>query len=261
MGLTIKYILSADVSESEARKLIHLLHQAARDLPFTAIGEVVELKGVLAEQRHYPEDHQHFNLLGSGWEPLTYDWRVTGPTSSISRSADVYPSHLIAFEAMPGEGCDPAGFGLCRYPEFVEVGPRRIRTGLVGWRWSTFCKTQFASNPKCGGVENFLRCHLSVVALLDKAKALGFKVEVDDEGGFESRRSVPELLREVGICNENIAAFFSILQSVGGPGVRGEIQRFPNFEHHEVVGLNKPKMTMLRQLFAAVGAKFDDPPA
>ena len=162
---------------------------------------------------------------------------------------------------MLGEGCESGRFGLCRYPAFVEVGlSRRIRTGLGGWRWKSFCKTQYASNPKSGGVENFLRCHLSVVALLDKAKAVGFEVEVDDEGGFWSKRSVPDLVREVGTWNEDIAGLFGVLQSVGGQDVQGAIQEFPNFEHLEAIGLNRPELAKLRQLFAATGAKFDTPP-
>jgi hypothetical protein len=83
---------------------------------------------------------------------------------------------------------------------------------------------------------------------------------VDDEGGFWSKRSVPDLVREVGAWNENIAGLFGILQSVGGEGVQGEIQRFPNFEHLEASGSNRPELARLRQLFAATGAKFDAPP-
>ena len=259
--MTIHYSLKAGDSESKARKLVHLLHQAAQDLPFGSVGEVVELKGVLADQSHYQPGHPLFNLLGGGRGWLEYDRRSIGPNSSTHRSAVVYPMHLFAFEAMPGAGCESGRFGLCRYPAFVEVTPsRRVRTGLGGWRWQSFCKTQYASNPECGGAENFLRCHLSVVALLDKAKAVGFEVEVDDEGGFWSKRSVPDLVREVGTWNENIAGLFGILQSVSGEDVQGEIQKFPNFEHLEASGLNRPELVKLRQLFAATGAKFDTPP-
>ena len=259
--MTIHYSLKAGDSESKARKLVHLLHQAAQDLPFGSVGEVVELKGVLADQSHYQPGHPLFNLLGGGRGWLEYDRRSIGPNSSTHHSAVVYPMHLFAFEAMPAAGCESGRFGLCRYPAFVEVTPsRRVRTGLGGWRWQSFCKTQYASNPECGGAENFLRCHLSVVALLDKAKAVGFEVEVDDEGGFWSKRSVPDLVREVGTWNENIAGLFGILQSVRGEDVQGKIQKFPNFEHLEARGLNRPELVKLRQLFAATGAKFDTPP-
>jgi len=208
MGLTIHYSLKAGGSESKARKLVHLLHQAAQDLPFTSVGEVVDLKGALADERLCPPGHPLTNLLFGGCEWLEYDRRSIGPDSFTSRTAQIHPKHLIGFQTVLGEGCESGRFGLCRYPAFVEVGlSRRIRTGLGGWRWKSFCKTQYASNPKCGGVENFLRCHLSVVAVLDKAKAVGFDVEVDDEGGFWSKRSVPDLVREVGTCNEDMPVF------------------------------------------------------
>ena len=45
---------------------------------------------------------------------------------------------------------------------------RTIKTRLAGWRYGTFCKTQYASEPDCGGVPNFIRCHLSVIHLLDR---------------------------------------------------------------------------------------------
>lgn len=46
---------------------------------------------------------------------------------------------------------------------------RKIKTGLgSGWRHSSFCKTQYASDPECGGVPNFLKCHISLITLLDR---------------------------------------------------------------------------------------------
>jgi hypothetical protein len=103
----------------------------------------------------------------------------------------VTPKHLIAFSIAPGDGCEQANIGLCRYPKTVEVGSRRTQTGLNGWRWSSFFKTQYASNPSCGGIGNFLRCHLGLVHLLDHADELGILGEVKDERGTgrsETRR-------------------------------------------------------------------------
>jgi hypothetical protein len=56
------------------------------------------------------------------------------------------------------------------------------------WSWRSFCKTQYASNPQLGGVQGFLRCHLSVIRLLDAAQELGILGEVNDEGGYWERR-------------------------------------------------------------------------
>ena len=56
---------------------------------------------------------------------------------------------------------------LLPVPDVVDPQKQNNDTKLKGWRWHSFCKTQYASDPRCGGVENFLRCHLCVVKLLD----------------------------------------------------------------------------------------------
>jgi hypothetical protein len=45
MGLTIHYQLATTGDEAHARKLVHRLRQAALDLPFAHIGEIVEFRG------------------------------------------------------------------------------------------------------------------------------------------------------------------------------------------------------------------------
>ena len=54
--------------------------------------------------------------------------------------------------------------------DFTEA--RKISPRLGGWHWSSFCKTQYASDPRCGGVANFLRCHISIITLLDRIAKL-----------------------------------------------------------------------------------------
>ena len=88
-------------------------------------------------------------------------------------------------------------------------------------------------------MENFLRCHLLVVAMLDYAKTLGTLERVSDEGGYWEKRDVAALAREVGEWNGILAAFAGQLQDAlsGGPGqLVSEITKFPNFEHLEAVG-------------------------
>jgi len=45
MGLTIHYQLATTGDEAHARKLVQQLRQAALDLPFQHVGEIVELRG------------------------------------------------------------------------------------------------------------------------------------------------------------------------------------------------------------------------
>ena len=50
--------------------------------------------------------------------------------------------------------------------------------------WSSFCKTQYANDPRVGGWANFQRAHLSVLAVLEHMQQIGFKVQVSDESDF-----------------------------------------------------------------------------
>jgi len=157
-------------------------------------------------------------------------------------------------------GHDP--FSLPDEERFVET--RKVRTGLSGWRWSSFCKTQYASNPDCGGIPNFLRCHVGVVTLLDRIAALPrMKVELNDEGKYgpssysddwqEARAEgreptymrhpgkydVKALAGEVGGWNQMLAAFSGAMNdALGGPDmqVKSAIASFPNFEQLEFKG-------------------------
>ena len=156
-------------------------------------------------------------------------------------------THVIAFETVPGDGCEPTNFGLCRFPTHIEADdPRwpgqrqRLRTGLSGWSWSSFCKTQYASNPECGGVQHFLRCHLSVIRMLDHARLLGILEGVSDEGGFWEARDVGALAREVGNWNEMIAGFAGQMKDWFGKEFVAAITDFSDFEHLEAKGRATP---------------------
>lgn len=233
MGLTIHYSLkSASRSARQARTLVEQLRQKALDLPLTHVGDIVELSGDECDfQQHHKGD------------PIR--WLLVQSEAHITLADDLYyrvpPRHLIAFETFPGNGCEPANFGLCRYPAYFEVEddfgePARIRTGRSGWSWKSFCKTQYASNPDSGGIENFLRCHLSVIKLLDYAQPLGILDEVRDEGNFWETRDMKSLAEEIGTWNSVIAGFAGQMKDLLGNGVQAAITKFPNFEHLEAEG-------------------------
>jgi hypothetical protein len=141
---------------------------------------------------------------------------------------------------------------------------RQVPTKLEGWRWRSCCKTQYASNPEYGGLANFLRCHISVITLLDRmARLPGLKVVVDDEGHYgagtraddwdearaagrrptyrrhRGRYSPVALARTVGEWNEMMSGFAGALGDVlASRGVEGTaaIKDFPNFEQLEFRG-------------------------
>jgi hypothetical protein len=56
MGLTIHYELAATGDEANARKLVQQLRQAALDLPFQHVGEIVEFQGEQCDWKQRPDD-------------------------------------------------------------------------------------------------------------------------------------------------------------------------------------------------------------
>ena len=154
------------------------------------------------------------------------------------------------------------GHGWWANPDDKQFEQKRmVKTRLGGWRYGSFCKTQYASDPACGGVPNFIWCHLSVIHLLDKIAELPtMKVEIDDEGHYgrsyytddpsadervytwhEGEYNVQALIKEVGEWNEMVAAMFgglSDLIKAKGGSLEGPIKAFPNFEQLEFKGQN-----------------------
>ncbi len=256
MGLTINWNFSFTGTAQDACGVVRTLSQQAQDLPFAFVSDIVELKGAECKPGIYSKDDPRLDTLCDGRRILEYDV-VKIPSGRRFSRWTLYPKHIMGFYAEPGADCEAASFGLCRYPTEVEVqSGRKIATGLGhGWHWSQCCKTQFASNPKVGGINNFLLCHLSVIALLDAAAAThGLAVEVDDEGEFWTKRNVPALVQEVTGMNEAMAATFFTLQSSVGPGLESSMQRFPNLEQLEAAGINQPQVIALRRLLAKTKA-------
>lgn len=242
MGLSIHWTLASRArSPAEARRMVEHLRQRALQLPFSKVSEILEFGNCPGQK-----------------DPSYWLWRQAHQT--IERTIQgtkvplrIPPTHLIAFVTDPGPGCEPANFGLCSYPshfEFEEpeqyfVGQglirprRRLETNLPGWQWSSSCKTQYASNPKYGGPENFLRCHLAIIQLLDFAQELRLLQQICDEANYWDRRDVQSLAQTVGDWNERIAALVGQLLDQPGAEVEAPITEFPDFEHLEARGRRK----------------------
>lgn len=245
MGLTVQYSLRSRVrSPTRAREQVSQLRQRALDLPFESVSDVVEFTGDDCKFEPLDTNDRHRWLkIQSG---IYVEERISETSGRVS---SVPANHIIAFTTRPGRGCEPANFGLCRYPPCLELKDERYvyRKGFVtvtrklptnrhGWCWGSFCKTQYASDQSSGGVENFLRCHLSVIRLLDKAQDMGLVEQVDDEGGYWNQRDVEALSKEVGSWNEMIAAFAGQLKDRLGNQLVSPITAFLDFEHLEARG-------------------------
>ena len=224
MGLTLHYELSTPTSPAaKARSLVETLRQHALSLPFEEVSEMIELKG--EECRFDPKNRRGPH---SWLKTQTIRFLIDG--NVVSTSDESHPIHTIAFTVFPAEGSEQANFGLCRYPK------------ASGWSWASFCKTQYASNPSTGDVANFLKCHLGLVALLDKAGEMGILGPVKDEGHYWDNRDVAALVKEVGMWNRMIAGFYGQIrdgiEAAGGDprSLEAEITKFRDFERLEAEG-------------------------
>lgn len=240
MGLTIHYSLQLNLEKAEAaRMVINKLHSKAKDLPFKKVGDIIDLSGEKANFHNYNPNNEHRWMLIQAIATARVKANDGG-----EYHYDVPPTRVIGFETYPGDGSEPANFSLATYPKTIEITPYqnhphrssvlvKKRTNLKGWSWSSFCKTQYASNPECGGVNNFLKCHLCVVSLLDYAKELGVLEEVCDEGDYWDNRNIEELAKQVGEWNCMIASFVGQLKDAFGDDFQAPITEFQNFEHLE----------------------------
>jgi hypothetical protein len=130
----------------------------------------------------------------------------------------------FSVSVLPGEGCETADFGLCRYE------------GVEGWRLSSWCKTQYAVRH---GVDHFLRCHLRMVSLLDLWRSFGVTLDVCDEGEYWEHRSINRLRERMTQYERMIAAVAGTLKDdfeEQGISVQAEIFDHAQFERIEAEG-------------------------
>ena len=220
MGLTIHYRLSFEGTASAALKAVSDLRAEALDLPLIEVSDVVRFKGDEADYNKSSQDDEFRWLkIQAGEHVDVTPASMKGAGREIRQY--VIPTEIIAFSTYPGYGCEEANFGLCRYPKTIidsESG-KRIRTGLKEWSWKSFCKTQYANSPEAGGLPNFLKCHLSVIYLLDKAKDMGLLLEVSDEGDFYEDRNVQALAEEVEEWDIMMAGLLTAISGAVPEGV------------------------------------------
>jgi hypothetical protein len=248
MGLHLRYEirLPADRSEADVLDRLAALRERALALPFDEVSDVVRfgeraladvppLRGLALESlahvvqlnASFHRDTLYRERLGLGEED---EYEVVDEHTRRYRRIEVphdAPASVIGFAIAPGQGSEPASFTLTRLN-----GPE------VTTRWSgeCFCKTQYASML---GDEHLLRCHGSLVALLDAAVELGFEVEVHDETSYWESRDARALTESVAEMNRIVAGFAGAFTDavreagVDSRQVRGAIFEHPDFERLE----------------------------
>lgn len=233
MGLTINYRLRlpAATSPADVTERVEQLRSAAARLAFEKVGGLVTLRaGQLLGDMDPPD-------------PLEFPFRLWASYASDQDDpetggfSDILPD-AIGFTVLPGAECEPAPFG-------VAWGPPRdddwnvLRALPWTWQFSACCKTQYASIVSA---EHFVRCHTSIVALLDAAAELGFGVTVYDEGGFWDSRDTDTLLTHVEHMNRVVAALGGVIHDALGTEHRIEAPIFghPDFERLETRARHRP---------------------
>ncbi len=102
--------------------------------------------------------------------------------------------------------------------------------------WSSFCKTQFANDPRVGGCANFQRAHLSVLAVPEHMQQIDFKVRVSDEGDFWESRDLAVLAKNIGEYDAMLAGMVGIFKdaaAASGKGVDSPMLGRADFENLE----------------------------
>jgi len=257
MGLSLYYRFKAKVAADAARTLVRRLHAAARKLPFDDVSAIME---------HNPPEGKYV------FEKCEVDLRLTPGDRFLSRKradgkvehVEVPAIHSIWFD-VNHPGSETATFGLATHPPVVIHREDIIRTAsdgieetllgqgptvefptrLRGWySWSHCVKTQYASNPRCGGVDNFLRVHTSIFRMIDEAKRLGLTAWIRDDTKYWRHRDEQKLVAELERWNQIIAGVVGRLAdkvAEAGHDAVAPIKDRPDFEHLEAKGVERLK--------------------
>jgi hypothetical protein len=246
MGLCINWTVHAPETASleSVTDRLRRWREACLDLPFEEVTDLVHFTEAEIVQRvENPADpFRWFLVQASAYATINRD-----TPDEFSTSVD--PVEVVGFTALAGEECEPMNCFLARYPERVFVGRNNVKPGIYGWRGSSFAKTQYASSQ---GSQHFLKCHLTITAALDAAKATGLLQSVLDEGGYWEDRDAEKLLKTVGRWNAMMAAFVGGLEAATGESLPAPIKHHPEFEKLEHLGTTSDTAAMAKAIAAAL---------
>jgi len=236
MGLTVSYRLALPEGRSPL-EVLERIRRLALDLPVGGVTEMQHFAGAQCDIDVVgPADPWHWPLITALGVPV----EVPPPdVRSYFFDTDTLRGHMVpavemhVFSVDPGAECGSALFGLARYAVPVTElysgqGDPPPVTPAGGWAWRGFCKTQYASNVS---EAHFLRCHLSLIALLERAREVGCLTRAGDDGRFWESRDVPRLLRELRQMNAFVAAGVMALGSIPGlkPVGQAPVERHPDW--------------------------------
>jgi len=192
MGLTVHWGLEFEGTDQEAFEKLQALGTLAEKLPLAKIEGPAELDYA---------DFQKAYERGKRYEGWKHWACIQGGFCDGKRIEKAFCLHL-----WPGEGSEPMNIGL-----------RRLDNS-ENWDWHSFCKTQYA--------EEFVKCHLLVIRILDECRRLGILKRVSDEGDYWETRDLSKLAENINEYTDLIQELFGTLsQTFGKENVEAPITR------------------------------------
>jgi hypothetical protein len=197
-------------------ELLTALRVRALQLPFQEVTDIEYVTEIIARPS------------GDSWTSIrdyVADWArvISKPDEIDSRIGDLPTA--IGFGIHPGKRCEGATYGFVRRAEADGTNAE--------WFWHHCCKTQYASVVSW---EHLIKCHTSLVSLLDHAIELGIGVVVRDEGHYWETRDEARLIAETEYMNQWVASFAGAFSDAmpKGLAVGGAIFEHPEFERLEM---------------------------
>ena len=197
MGLDINYAVNFNGSAKELCQKIEVIRQKCLDIPFEEVGEIehtlysiddVKSYNSLQKATMFPNNSvknliKRNNILRE--RGVDVETMIHLTTRYKPNSKGGY--EFIEFHVWAGKGCENTSF------IFIKKAK--------GWECKGWTKTQYS--------ENFVRCHLLVIKILDLFKEENFEITVKDEGDFWETR-------DYKILAENINDYTNLLNSISG---------------------------------------------
>ncbi len=262
MGLTVYYDWKTKIDLPAARRLIAKFRALALKLPFDEVSEIHE--------QDPPDGRAAFRPYEDSFRQG--DLYLSRKRSDGEQETVHVPALHALFFYVHVRGAESAPIGLASHPPVVQHREDVIernkdgseRQRLLGqgdpvefptrrrgyYSWHSFCKTQYAGNPKLGGEANFLKAHLSLIELLDQIQATGVGVRIRDDNRYAKHRDVNRLLRSLRSWDAIIANFVGKLGDRLGDkscALVAPIKDRPDFEHLEARGIGVLRKIAARQ--------------
>ncbi|MBI3844415.1 MAG: hypothetical protein HY292_07215 [Planctomycetes bacterium] len=252
MGLSIGYdmALPGSLPFTAVQEKLEALRQECLKLPFERVDPAITVLHGTALLQKRSATRPSFV-----WGDLSFEVDAAAGNDDHTRKAflTARARRVACFKLYPGPHCETTYFGVAKLPKTVgcvnspqaSARNRRVVVPRHRGRWyGEWCtKTQYAGDPRSGGVPHFLKRHLALIAALDAAVRLGFEVDVGDDGGYWVSRSPEKLVTE--LCRWNVLVarmtgrFKDQLASQSAGVMLAPISSRPDFEHVEA-GFSPP---------------------